>query len=473
MRISTVRRIARFEITTQIRDGRVRIAAVLMAVLCLTAVLVGWKRHYDGLRTIAAAQATTHEQFVTQGKKNPHSGAHFGVYAFRPEGPLSFFDPGIDETTGIAIFVEPHAPSRFRDPPLADKTALARFGSLTAGELLCTLFPLLILFIASPTIARERERGTLRLLLAQNVSKGELLIGKALGCAGVLATTLVPAALATSAAALLLSVPLPFARAALSLTGWALYFTLFLIIALSISAHAKTVRAALTTGISLWALLVVLLPRLANTVAANQVQTPSAYAFQKQLDATTWANDFAAWDVKEEQLKAKQRIEHKVSRDVDLPINIAGLVLKQQEDEDAPVYARAYGELFSRFADQERIRSLFSLLAPSIAARQISMAAAGTNLSHRIDFWWAVERYRLQMVRIINDFITYHSRTPDGYSFKADREIWDQVPHFVYATPPAARAAEQSTSSVLVLLLWLVAATFAGWRAGRSMSVGE
>jgi ABC-2 type transport system permease protein len=34
----------------------------------------------------------TREQWLTQGTKNPHSAAHYGVNAFKPKMPLSLAD---------------------------------------------------------------------------------------------------------------------------------------------------------------------------------------------------------------------------------------------------------------------------------------------------------------------------------------------------------------------------------------------
>jgi ABC-2 type transport system permease protein len=42
------------------------------------------------------ARRATREQWLHQGVKNPHSAAHYGVYAFKPKMPLSLVDQGVD-----------------------------------------------------------------------------------------------------------------------------------------------------------------------------------------------------------------------------------------------------------------------------------------------------------------------------------------------------------------------------------------
>ena len=117
--------------------------------------------------------------------------------------------------------------------------------------------------------------------------------------------------------------------------------------------------------------------------------------------------------------------------------------------------------------------NLASLLAPALAARSVSMAAAGTDLPHRIHFWRAVERYRRDMMSILNRYITTRSRTSDGYSFTADREVWALVPPFQYLPPTSPFGFPETSHGTVVVLLWLLLSlTFAGISA-RALPVED
>ncbi|MCR6646052.1 MAG: hypothetical protein NVV62_16830 [Terricaulis sp.] len=86
-----------------------------MLVLLASALVVGAHRYATYADMQSHAQEVSDGQFYTQGDKNPHSGAHYGNYAFRQAGPLSFFDNGVDPYTGSFIFMEAHeAKSRTR-----------------------------------------------------------------------------------------------------------------------------------------------------------------------------------------------------------------------------------------------------------------------------------------------------------------------------------------------------------------------
>ena len=99
--------IAKKEFVGLIRDGRFRWCAAIMIFLLLTSLWVGYSRYQSMNDTQLSAQTTTEEQWVNQDDKNPHTAAHFGNYAFKSPGPLSFFDNGISNFVGSTNKVSP------------------------------------------------------------------------------------------------------------------------------------------------------------------------------------------------------------------------------------------------------------------------------------------------------------------------------------------------------------------------------
>lgn len=173
--------IARKELTVALRDGRVIWSAVIFAVMLLAALASAAQRYAVISTERAAAQAIVDEQWKNQGEKNPHAAAHYGVYAFKPVTPLSFFDTGINSFTGVSIWLEAHKQNLAEGEPARDATAIARFGELTAAFTLQMLLPLLLILLAFASFAGEREQGTLRQVMSMGASPVDLLFGKALG----------------------------------------------------------------------------------------------------------------------------------------------------------------------------------------------------------------------------------------------------------------------------------------------------
>ena len=100
----------------------------------------------------------------------------------------SLVDTGIDPYVGVAAWLEAHKQNEFKYRPAQDRTAVQRFGELTAAEVLQVLLPLFIVLMTFSAFSGEREQGTLRQLLSLGVRPRELLAGKALGVAAALGT---------------------------------------------------------------------------------------------------------------------------------------------------------------------------------------------------------------------------------------------------------------------------------------------
>src|SRR5687767_484404 len=190
-----ITRIARKELTETLRDGRFRMAAAIVFALLLASIVMGAKHHRDVKRQHDLAQAETRDQWIGQPAKNPHSAAHYGVYAFKPKMLPAALDRGVDSFVGQSVWLEAHKQNEFKFRPAQDSTAVQRFGELTAATVMQLLIPLLIILLSFSTFAGEREQGVLRQLLSLGLAKTDLVWGKALGVASALGLLLIPAAI--------------------------------------------------------------------------------------------------------------------------------------------------------------------------------------------------------------------------------------------------------------------------------------
>jgi ABC-2 type transport system permease protein len=111
---------ARYELISLRRDRRAWAAGVCALVLLLAALSSSAQMRHAYEATRAEAQQASQRQWLTQGTKNPHSAAHFGVYAFRPLPALAPFEPGLHGTLGTTIYLEAHMANELRDAPDED-----------------------------------------------------------------------------------------------------------------------------------------------------------------------------------------------------------------------------------------------------------------------------------------------------------------------------------------------------------------
>ena len=464
-------RIARKELTEMFRDGRFRVLSVVVLGVSLVSLAAGWKHYRDVNRQHEAAQAETRAQWLGQGRKNPHSAAHYGVYAFKPKSQLAMLDTGIDPYVGVASWLEAHKQNEFKYRPAQDRTALQRFGEMSAAEALQVLMPLFIVLMTFSAYAGEREQGTLRQLLSLGVARRDLAWGKALGITTALALVLAPAivlgvaALAfTAETGLLLD---DWWRPALMAATYAAYFAILIGVSLAVSAWARTSRLALIVLLGFWFMNSLVAPRVVSDVAGWMYPTPSAVEFQKGLEAEL--NDNRAVQQRLERRKQELFATYSVDSVDALPVAFSGISLQEGEEHANEVFDRHYGALHERYELQNRASSFGAVVAPMLAARALSMGLAGTDFAQHRHFAAAAEQYRRHIQRVMNDDIARNQKR--GQVYVAGEDLWAQVPEFVYTAPPVGWVLSNLSGSVALLGVWLVAAVALMLRVTATASV--
>lgn len=449
-------RIARKELLDTTRDGRFRLLAALVLAVSVTSLAAGWKHYRDVQQQHEQARRATRAQWLGQGPKNPHSAAHYGVYAFKPKSRLSMVDTGIDPYVGVAAWLEAHKQNEFKYRPAQDRTAVQRFGELTAAEGSLVLLPLFIVLVTFSTFTGEREQGTLRQLLSLGVTPRQLALGKATGVATALALVLIPATVVGVMCFMLTSeLGSPWSdapRAALLGLAYLTYFAIFIAIALGVSARAASSRLALVVLLSFWFANSLIASRAASDVAAALHPAPSAVEFQSAME-----RDVTDQTVIRERLE-KRRHEllrtYNASSMEAVPLNFSGVSLQEGEEHANQVFDSHYGRLFEIYDRQNRTYQLAGVAAPLLPLRALSMGLAGTDVAHHRRFVRAAEDYRRAIQRIMNSDITKNAKA--GVVYAAGPELWQRVPEFRYDAPGARWVLRQHQWSLILIAAWLV-----------------
>jgi ABC-2 type transport system permease protein len=467
-------RISRKEFVELARDGRYRASAAIVSILMVGALAVGWEGWRDVSRQHQRAESESRRRFEGQGEKNPHSAAHYGLHLFKPKSPLAFIDPGVDPYTGISVFLEAHRRNEVDFRPARDATALERFGDLTATAVLQVLLPLVIIFLAFPAFAGEREQGTLRQVLSLGVRPRDLVLGKALGLAAALGTIVLPAVIAGS---ILLSRaggegPGTWQRAAALAVGYLLYLGVFLAVALVGSMRAASSRSALVALLGFWILNAMVAPRLATDLSRRLHPTPSALQFSSAIEREIkgGVDGHDPQDDRLRQLEEHLLEQYDVDSVEDLPLNFQGVALQAGEDFGNAVFDRHYGSLWSAFDRQDATRSLLGFLAPTLAIRSLSMGLAGTDAVHHRAFAEAAEQHRRRLVRLLNEDLATNG-VDLGFMYQAGPELWEQLPRFRFEPPTPGETAARLSLEWLSLALWTLGAVAAAAWSARSLRI--
>ena len=470
--------IARKELVEMTRDGRFRGAAIVVVVLLFAALITGWRHWRDTSALHAAAARATRADWLAQPAKNPHTAAHYGIYAFKPKPPLALVDRGVDSYVGSYTLLEAHRQNEFRGRPAQDATPAARFGEWTAASVLQLLVPLLIVMLAFPAFAGERDRGTLRQLASLGVPPPQLAMGKALGSAAALGLLLVPATILGALGLVLaggeadLDHMSTLPRVALLTGGYLLYFALFLALALVISARARSARSALVLLLAFWSANALAAPPLAASIARALHPTPTAMGFSLGVERALLTDPHGLGNAQRAaQFRDSVLRAYGVTHVDSLPVNFAGLTLEEGERHGARVFDAQYGALHEQWRAQERVRAALAIGAPLLAIRALSMAIAGTDFEQHRDFQMAAERYRRDLVQRMNRGVTAGSRSADGLRTSADSTLWATVPPFVYRMPSVRAVLANQWGNLSVLAAWAVMSLAAVWWSVRRLPI--
>lgn len=456
-----LKHIVRKEVRETMRDGRFRWGAVLVGGLLVLALAAGWSQRVTIATAHAAAAEQSREHWLEQGEKNPHSAAHYGIYVFKPVSSLSMVDRGVDPYMGVTTWLEAHYQNPFSNRAVQDTPALARFGEFTAATTLQLLVPLLILLLAFQSFSGERESGTLRQVMSLGVPPGRLALGKVAGTLAALAILVIPAAL-LGALAMVLSGPGGDAiqqeglRFLLLFAGYGVYFLLFALLALAVSARASSSRASLAILVVFWIANGLVAPRVASDVARTLKPLPSAVEFQEmvQRDLREGFGPHPDQNTRRQMLIDSVLAAHGVDRVEELPFAFAGLSLQRGEEYADLVWDKNFGALADRIREQEEVHRRLSFLAPHLAVRSLSMALTGTDPSHHQRFAREAELHRRLIQRVLNTDIM--DNAVPGETYLTGAELWEQIPDFAYEGPGTRFALAGQGTALGALFFWLL-----------------
>jgi ABC-2 type transport system permease protein len=475
--MSAASRIAREEWRYLFRDRAAVASLLLLTVLTLLAGFNAYEHQRHANAERAHYQAEANHAFESQPDRHPHRMVHFGHFLFRPLNPLAAFDPGIDGFTGNTLFLEGHRQNSANFGDVRQHSLLLRFGQMTPAFVLQVLAPLLLVFFGHAGVARERESGTLRTLLAQGIRSRELVLGKWFALAGFAGLALVPALLgllwfgATGQA--------PWSLSLLLGAGYVAWLALWTLLVVLVSTLATRGRDALLVLLTVWAVAVILVPRWAPDMASTWVALPTRFEdnINVQRDYLALGDSHDPRDPKFAALRDKLLQQYGVTRVEDLPVNYKGVLAVEGE--------RASSALFDRYADaafesqekQNAIVDAFGWLSPALALRRLSMTAAGTDLAAYRRFLEQGERYRYGLVQGLNRIQAEELRYTDDTNPNKENRVssahWKAFPEFHYEPGVPADALRRAAPAVLMLLLWLAATGALAWtladRLGRTV----
>ncbi|MGB3469613.1 MAG: DUF3526 domain-containing protein [Erythrobacter sp.] len=465
--MSSITRIAREEWRLWLRSRVVVVAALIVAVLLAATSVLTINRITDEQSQRSKQQVAAEQTFFSQPDRHPHRMVHYGHYAFRPPPPLAMFEPGVDAVTGQSIFLEGH---RQNTAMFADTRAaadLGGFAALTPATLYQMLLPLLLIVLGHAMFLRERESGTLAVMLAQGQSGGTLAMGKATALLAVIVIFMLPL---IGVAAYSVSLGESAVTAITLVGGYFGYLCVWGAIVLAASILLKQRAVSLGALIFVWLFAALIVPRFAINASSAAIDAPGKIesdlvmlAEQRKL-----GDGHDAADPAFQQLQAQVLEQYDVETIEDLPINWRGVVASYSEAELTELL-NSYAEDRMRLeAAQSRMFDLFGALSPTIAISSASRTLAGTDLATHHRFLREAEDLRFDFVQSLNqahaeqlDYAVDMNRNANAETSSAARinaASWQVLDEFRFQPDKADQRLNRAGLSLFTLFAWLLAA---------------
>lgn len=440
-------------------------ALIFLVLILITSVLAGLRMEAETQLRIQQ-QTEAEETFLAQPDRHPHRMVHYGHYVFRTPAPLAVFDPGLDAVTGQSIFLEGHRQNSVMFPESAASADLGGLSWLSPALVYQLFAPLVLILLGHSAIVRERETGVLASLLAMGISGRQLVAGKALALLSfallLLSPLLASGGIAVAGGECISSLAILLA---VYLTYLAVWIGLILLFS-TLFEKRSTVLAAMA---GLWFVFALVLPSVAVNIATESA--PVAGKIETDLvmeaDLRKLGNGHNASDPAFQKLRADTLKKHNVERIEDLPVNYRGMVAMEGERKLTDVLNQYANTRMAAEAQQEKAIAHFGWFTPSLAIAFASRAIAGTDLAAYHRFQREAEEVRFSFVQGLNHAhvheLSYEAdvnrnKSRDAFlRARVDSSAWQVLDAFQFQTAKIAERVALASSSIQILLVWLVA----------------
>jgi ABC-type transport system involved in multi-copper enzyme maturation permease subunit len=311
------------------------------------------------------------------------------------------------------------------------------FESVDFAFVVRVVLSLMVIFLAYNSISEERAQGTLRLVLAYPLPRGQLLLGKFLGGLFVVFGFLTIATL--------IAVLVMVLHPAISLDGdlflhtlgmWgisALYLGAFFTLSLMASTIINRPSVALLVLLQIWIVIIVIYPNISVILSEHLVKLPS----QEELAD----RKRAIFEPYEQEYNETNQAFHKMvhSGQNDQELSRKNFELKAQQTE---LFHRVDSEYSQKLTRQMHFAQNIGLLSPSVLYDIAIQRLAGTDIREFDNFMEGVERHWQKYVERQRLMYT---------DYKAYQEF--KLPEFTYARQSTAESTVQTLPQWIILFL--------------------
>jgi ABC-type transport system involved in multi-copper enzyme maturation permease subunit len=457
------------EIATAVLDLRFVIAALLCVVLIPLGMYVSRK---DYEHRLSAYQIKHQEYRERHGKEvQPYTEAQ----AFRPPSVLSIFASGVAPFMPDKVTTVRSGLFRTNKEAVIDNPHLLLFGKVDFLFSIVFIVSLAALIFTFDAFSGERERGTLRLMIANSVPRSRILLAKLLGNYVALS---IPFVVSVLIALLVLDaspdVSIMTPTVGLSFLAILVVTLLFILcmtsLGLCISAFTRNSMDSIVLAFFVWAILAIGVPKVSPMVAGVVYPVEGANVFD--TNKRLIAEDIDHELVEEREALRKKCFEEFGAEEAEMrasrQFTEAGkLANAKYEKEFAPIAERyqkrlaaALGRIERDYRRRTNVRAAIAMnlsrISPVSSYAYVISELSGTGVTEPENFIQNAQRYQGRVKEDVYDkFIVkrmrlgWSSGPVEGFDWKKA-----SVPDMTYTYPTLAQGLQASRLDIVLLGLF-------------------
>ena len=371
-----------------------------------------------------------------------------GIKIDRPLNPLQIFVRGVEEefsaTAKVTAYAEPQFEVDYESNPV-----ISLYPTIDLLYFVGVVMSLMAIAFSYDAVSGEKELGTLKLLMSYSVPRDTVVLAKWTG--GYLA--LIAPLLVSFLSGLVLLLLFPtielktvhWSALALIMVGSLLYLAAIYSLGLFVSVRTHLASTSITVLLTVWVLLVFIVPNLAPYVAARVHAVRDFVVLDREKRQTDIAleagfdRDFALW-------MAHNPDPSQNTRDANYQ-----RIRRAQYLQNARQHDRINGDFLKEIDVQIRVAQYLSRFSVLSSYVYLASDLAGVGISDRNRFMELLPAYR----RSITKFGL------DGRIQASENDSWDQYtvegyPRFVYTEARLADRVERVFPDLLLLVVWNV-----------------
>ena len=460
--------IAKRELYANLNSLRFALATILLLGLMLTNAIIHLREHPERVQKYRDAVAKYQSLLSSHAGDSLYELAQKGPgYLYKKPSPLRFCAEG-GET-----FLPDHAVAGY---PRWNTDTLKSFWILSYPSVTPNLdnvhpevtrvdwsfiigyvLSLIALLFTFDSISSERERGTLRLTLANSIPRHTVLLGKFLGA---LISINIPFTLAVLVNLLVISTS---SDVHLGADAWGrlgiifiiatLYTCLFLVLGMLVSARAQRSAVSLVILLLVWVTLVVFMPSTLASIAGESSSPRPTFGFAER-----------SWQLHSELSDQYRSRGRNASENLTEKLQSAGeYVIKDAEQQE-----RLHGEQIKQRITQVNRARAITRISPVTIAQHLLESFAGTGFERHLQFLENVRSHAQQFRTFITDT---DKADPESLHILGVRTGMSQKPVNPEAIPKFEDALSlgkdfnTAATELLLLLLFVVVLTSCAYLA--------